>query len=143
MSFDRRTLLGGFAAAALLEPFLAVEAAMAQNLPAGAADDALSAHMRLMRVPGFNMHGGEHVAMLLFPGFTALDLVGPHYFFASMMGAHIHLVSNQANLAPVVSDLGLAIQPTMTLADCPEALDVLFLPGGTDGTLAAAADKAA
>jgi putative intracellular protease/amidase len=98
--------------------------------------------MRLMAVPGLNMHGEEQVAMLLYPGFTALDLVGPHYFFASMMGAQVHLVTNQSDLSPVPSDLGLAIQPTTTLSDCPLETTVLFTPGGTNGTLAAAGDAA-
>ncbi len=29
----------------------------------------------------------EQIAMLLYPGFTALDLIGPQYMFASLMGA--------------------------------------------------------
>jgi cyclohexyl-isocyanide hydratase len=146
MPFDRRSLLGGFASAAALAPFLAVERAIAAiPAPPNLRDiDALAAeaHERLMQVPGFNMHGGEQVAMLLYPGFTALDLVGPHYFFGSMMGATVHLVTNQPNLDPVPSDLGLAIAPTITLADAPKAFDVVFVPGGTTGTLEAAADPA-
>ncbi|WP_295807163.1 DJ-1/PfpI family protein [uncultured Nitratireductor sp.] len=86
--------------------------------------------------------GNEDIAMLLYPGFTALDLVGPYHFFAGMMGARVHLVTNQTDLRPVESDMGLAIEPTVTLADCPQALTILFAPGGTDGTLAAARDPA-
>ncbi|MFA7261671.1 MAG: DJ-1/PfpI family protein [Caulobacter sp.] len=145
MPFDRRSLLGVFAGAAALAPFLAVERAMAAAPPPDLRDidaQAAEAHMRLMQVPGLNMHGDEQVAMLLYPGFTALDLVGPHYFFGSMMGATVHLVTNQSNLAPVPSDLGLAIAPTTTLVDAPKAPTVLFVPGGTTGTLAAAADPA-
>ena len=144
MSNDRRTLISGMAGAALLAPFLALEKAMAQaseSAADSAEDQAVSAHLRLMAVPGMNMHGHETVAMLLYPGFTALDLVGPHYFFASMMGAKVHLVTTQDDLSPVVSDLGLAIAPTMTLRDCPEDLTVVFVPGGTAGTLAAASDQ--
>ncbi len=102
----------------------------------------LEAHAKLMAIPDIRMHGTEQIAMLLYPGFTALDLVGPHYFFACLMGAKIHLVTNQPTLAPVASDLGLAIAPTTTLADCPAALDVLFVPGGSQGTIAAARDAA-
>lgn len=143
MSLERRTLLAGFAGVAAIAPFVALEAAAAalqsgQNDAQARADEA---HERLMQVPGLRMHGDEEVAMLLYPGFTALDLVGPHYFFGSMMGAKVHLVTNQANLAPVASDLGLAIAPTMTLADCPADLAVLFCPGGTYGTIAAASDR--
>ena len=143
MSSDRRALLSGFAGAAALAPFLALEKAMAQTAPPNLRDvdaSAAAAHVRLMEVPGLNMHGTEQVAMLLYPGFTALDLVGPHYFFASMMGATVHLVTNQPDLTPVASDLGLAIQPTKTIAECPDELTILFTPGGTLGTLAAAQD---
>lgn len=81
----------------------------------------------------------EQIAMLVYPGFTALDLIGPYHFLA-MPGATMHLVTNQPDLRPVASDLGLAVQPTARLADCPDDLTVLFAPGGTHGTLAAARD---
>lgn len=55
--------------------------------------------------------------------------------FAGMMGATVHLVTSAADLAPVMSDLGLAIAPTTTLERCPADLDILFVPGGTQGTL--------
>ena len=85
------------------------------------------------------MMGDETVAMLLYDRFTALDLFGPHHMFASMMGAKVHLVAK--TLDPVRTDLGIKVTPTMTLEDCPEELTVLFIPGGTQGTLAAAEDK--
>ncbi|MFT3940224.1 DJ-1/PfpI family protein [Rhodopseudomonas sp.] len=78
--------------------------------------------------------------MLLYPGFTALDLVGPYHFLAGMMGARVHLVTTRGALAPVPSDMGLAIAPTVTFADYPKDVTILFMPGGTDGTLAAARD---
>ncbi|MEQ1488994.1 MAG: DJ-1/PfpI family protein [Terricaulis sp.] len=84
-----------------------------------------------------NLVGAEQIAMLLYPGFTALDLVGPHFFFACLAGARVHLVSTQDNMEPVVSDLMLAVQPTMRLADLSETPDVVFVPGGSAGTLAA------
>ena len=102
----------------------------------------LKAHEDLMAIPGINMHGSEQIAMLVYPGFTALDLVGPHYFFACLMGAKVHLVTTGTDLSPLASDLGLTIVPTCTLADCPANIDVLFIPGGTHGTLAAARDPA-
>lgn len=93
-------------------------------------------------LPSVKLMGDEDIAMLLYPGFTALDLVGPYHFFAGMMGARVHLVTNQSDLRPVESDMGLAIEPTVTLADCPQALTILFTPGGTEGTLSAARDPA-
>jgi putative intracellular protease/amidase len=98
---------------------------------------AAEAHHKFMEVPNLRMHGGETVSMLLYPGFTALDLVGPHYFFASMMGSKVELVTNQPTLAPVASDLGLAIQPTATLNTAFARPTVLFVPGGSLGTVAA------
>ena len=93
-------------------------------------------HAKMKALFGDNLFKEEQVAMLLYPGFTALDLVGPHYFFACMFGAKVHLVTTEKDLAPVASDLGLAIAPTIGMADVPANLDVLFLPGGTHGTLA-------
>lgn len=119
---DRRHFLA-------LGALLSASAAKAQPLP----EAALRAGIR----PG----GGEQIAMLLYPGFTALDFVGP-YHFLSMPGATVHLVTNQSDLTPVRSDLGLAVQPTATFADCPADVTVLFTPGGTVGTLAAAGDGA-
>src|SRR5690606_70126 len=57
----------------------------------------------------------DEIAMLIYPGFTALDLVGPYHFLGGMPRARVHLVSNQADLRPVSSDIGLAVQPTATL----------------------------
>lgn len=145
METTRRRLLSSLAAATLLSPLLSVPRTAACSAHELAAAKALAeeAHQRLMAVPGLTMHGSEDIAMLVYPGMTALDLVGPHYFFASMMGAKVHLVTTEANLAPVASDLGLAIAPTVTMANCPRAPTVLFVPGGTTGTLNVMANPAA
>lgn len=84
--------------------------------------------------------GHEQIAMLLYPQFTALDLVGPQHMFTSLMGATVYLVGKTAD--PVTSDTGLSIVPTITFADCPRDLDILFTPGGSHGTLAAMQDAA-
>jgi len=64
--------------------------------------------------------------MLLFPGFTLLDLAGPQTTF----GLHgtTHLISK--TMDPVPTDMGVSMNPTMTFADVPDNLDVLFVPGG-------------
>lgn len=85
----------------------------------------------------FKMHGNEQIVMLIYPGFAALDLVGPQYLFASMMGAKIYLISSANDLKPVKSGEGLEILPTHLQSQCPNAPDILFVPGGTDGTLQA------
>jgi len=145
MDTNRRALLQGITGAALLAPYFAIEKAMAAQAAGGTtaaapAEAAAAAqhdqHMEAMsRVLGTGLWGQEQIAMLLYPKFTALDLVGPHYFFACMFGAKVHLVTTEKDLSPVMSDLGLAITPTMTMADAPKDLDVLFVPGGTEGTL--------
>lgn len=82
--------------------------------------------------------GDEQIAMLVYPGMTVMDLVGPHCMFGALMGATLHIVSK--TLDPVTSDAGLTIVPTATFDTCPRDVTVLFAPGGTDGTLAAATD---
>lgn len=71
------------------------------------------------------------IAMLLFPDLTALDLVGPQLIFATMLPVRVHLVWKSRDV--VRSDSGLGLQPTGTLDECPEDLDVLFVPGGALG----------
>lgn len=82
--------------------------------------------------------GDEQIAMLMYPGMTIMDLIGPHCMFGGLMGAKVHLVAK--SLEPVTSDAGVTIIPTATFDTCPSDLTVLFTPGGTDGTLAAATD---
>lgn len=68
-----------------------------------------------------------HIAMLLFPRLTQLDLTGPYEVFARFPDTTVDLVA--ATPEPVVAGGGLAIVPTVTLADCPPT-DILFVPGG-------------
>jgi cyclohexyl-isocyanide hydratase len=65
--------------------------------------------------------------MLLFDGFTQLDLTGPYEVLARMSRVEIALVAK--SLEPVESDTGLRIVPTHTFVDAPPC-DVLFVPGG-------------
>jgi cyclohexyl-isocyanide hydratase len=67
------------------------------------------------------------IGLLLFPDIQQLDLTAPYEIFASLPGTSVHLLAK--DLAPVRSVTGLALQPTMTLADCPK-LDVICVPGG-------------
>lgn len=139
MKITRRKLITGVLGASAAGA--AAVALVDQATPA--VDSALRmarAHEALMKLPDLKLHGDEKVAMLLYPGFTALDLVGPNYFLASMLGAKVHLVA--ASLDPVKTDLGYALVPDTTFANCPDDLDVLFVPGGATGTLAAARDAA-
>ena len=90
---------------------------------------ALPGFARAETGPG--AHPPVQIAMLLFPGMTALDLVGPQALLAGLAGRDLHLVARVAG--PVPCDTGLSLLSTTTFADCPRDLDVLFVPGG-DGT---------
>jgi cyclohexyl-isocyanide hydratase len=74
------------------------------------------------------------IGMLLYPGLSALDLIGPHPFFAELSNSQVHLLWKDKD--PVVSSLGYSIVPTTSIRDCPRDLDVVFVPGGTSGTFA-------
>ncbi len=80
----------------------------------------------------------QQIAMLLYPGMYALDLVGPHVFLSGLMNVDVHLVAK--SLAPVLAAGNLKLLPTTTLDACPQNLDVLFVPGGQPGTNAAMRD---
>lgn len=72
------------------------------------------------------------IGIVLFPRFTQLDAMGPFEVFARLPGATVHLVA-ATSTAPVRSDTGLSVMPTVGFADCP-ALDVLCVPGGPGQT---------
>ena len=80
----------------------------------------------------------QNIAMLLYPKFTALDLIGPQLFFKGLMQTNIQTVSKTRD--PVTSDSNITIVPTATFEDVPSDLTVLFVPGGLAGTTAALAD---
>jgi cyclohexyl-isocyanide hydratase len=88
--------------------------------------------------------GSEQIAILVYPEFTALDALGPHYFLAGMMGATVRFVAKTLNAVPCegASKGGFCVKPQLTFADCPEQLDLLLVPGGLTGTFAAIEDKA-
>jgi cyclohexyl-isocyanide hydratase len=73
------------------------------------------------------MNDTIHIGFLLFPMVTQLDLTGPAQVLSRVPNAKVHLVWKDTE--PVVTDVGFAIQPTTTFADCP-ALTVLCVPGG-------------
>lgn len=78
------------------------------------------------------------IAMVAYPGMTALDLVGPQLFLGSLLGVDVHVVAKTRE--PVICDTGIAIVPSATLAEMPGRVDVLFVGGGTQGTVNAMRD---
>lgn len=133
MDYSRRELASLFAAAGLL-PLLGHRLAAAD----GGAQEQTHEHDMSQFPP--HWYGSEKIAFLLYPQFTALDVVGPHYMLASLMGSKVYLVAK--TLDPVESDLKMAIVPSATFEQCPADLDILCVPGGTNGTLAAMQDEA-
>jgi len=84
--------------------------------------------------------GGDKltIGMVLYPGMFLQDLVGPLTVFEALMNRDIHLLWK--NLEPVGSEgqkqiALIPVTPTTTFANCPNKLDVLFVPGGVPGTL--------
>lgn len=66
------------------------------------------------------------IGMLLYPGFTLLDLAGPQTAFG--LNGQTHLIWK--TMDPVPTDMGVSMNPTKTFDTVPEHLDVLFVPGG-------------
>ena len=79
------------------------------------------------------------IALLIYPSFTALDLFGPHHMLSGAMPERLDLVAKTRD--PVVTDTGATITPSATFDEIEAGLDVLLVPGGTEGTLAAMQDR--
>jgi len=117
---------------------VAVLGAVAAGLPASETAMAQGSSSHEIHAMPAHWVGKEEIALLIYPGFTALDMMGPHYMFASLMGASVHIVAK--TLDPVKSDQGMHIVPSHSFESCPRDLDILFAPGGSSGTLAAMQD---
>ncbi|GAA4158908.1 hypothetical protein [Shinella granuli] len=101
IDIDRRTAT----LFALLAPFAAASAAAAQSeLPHKMPELGKGTDRDMTKVPWM---GNEVIAMLVYPGMTVMDLIGPHCMFGSLMGVKIHIVAK--SLQPVTSDAGLTV----------------------------------
>jgi cyclohexyl-isocyanide hydratase len=67
------------------------------------------------------------IGILFYPGMTQLDVTGPFEVWARLPNVRVHLLWKR--IEPVTSDVGLALLPTTTFADCPN-LDVFCIGGG-------------
>ncbi|AQR75001.1 DJ-1/PfpI family protein [Sphingomonas sp. LM7] len=77
-----------------------------------------------------------HIAFLLFPDVTQLDLTGPAQVLSRLGNVKLDLVAKTRD--PVPTDAQFALLPTATFADVPRT-DILCVPGGF-GTVAAMED---
>jgi putative intracellular protease/amidase len=117
---------------------LALSAPFASHAIGAAGEQAQMPHHKMPDTGNVHWMGDEQIAMLMYSGMTVMDLIGPHCMLGGLMGAKIFFVAKSLN--PVTSDTGVTITPNATFETCPPDLTVLFTPGGTDGTLAAAVD---
>ncbi len=77
-----------------------------------------------------------HIAFLLFPQVTQLDLTGPAQVLSRLGNVKLDLVARTRD--PVPTDAQFDLLPTATFADVPRT-DILCVPGGF-GTVAAMED---
>ena len=69
-------------------------------------------------------------AFVAYPGFTALDMIGPYEVLRNLPGAEVRFVWHETG--PITADSGvLVIGATHSLAETPSP-DVILVPGGLD-----------
>lgn len=68
------------------------------------------------------------IAIVAYPGFTALDMIGPYEVLRNLPGAEVRFVWHETG--PITADSGvLVIGATHSLAETPSP-DVILVPGG-------------
>lgn len=102
------------------------------RLHAAFAPDSATAAMVMPARP-------RHIALVAYPGMFALDLVGPQAVWSGLMNTTVHVVGRDGG---AIEASGLTVVPDTTFTSCPHDLDVLCVPGGGEGTLAAMRDPA-
>jgi putative intracellular protease/amidase len=79
------------------------------------------------------------IAFLVYEGLTTLDLIGPYEVLRALPGADVRFVGKKRGEVRVDSK-AFGIVVDHTLAEVPHP-DVFVIPGGLQGTFAAAADE--
>jgi transcriptional regulator GlxA family with amidase domain len=79
------------------------------------------------------------IAFALYPGFTALDFVGPYQVLTNVPGEEVVLVT--AEPGRVSDDMGLLHLDVATGLDQVTAPDIVVVPGGPGRSTAAAVDS--
>lgn len=79
------------------------------------------------------------IAILVYDGFTALDAVGPYEVLSCLSNAKVHFVAKDSGLKRTHTK-ALSISADYKLTDLPNP-DIVVIPGGTKGTMAAARDE--
>ncbi|WP_395668946.1 DJ-1/PfpI family protein [Rhodoferax sp.] len=141
---DRRyftQMAAALGAAHFLKPLRAATAAPTDaGTAAQPTKETADAHHHAALAEYAHLTGGDKVTigLLVYPGMFLQDLVGPLTVFEALMHRDIHLLWK--NLEPVGNEEPapaalIPVRPTTTFANCPQQLDVLFVPGGVPGTL--------
>ena len=130
---DRR-LFGKNAGLALAASLLAQRSIGQQGSASPSeADRSMAAEM------GVPLGRPLEIGMMMYPGMVALDFTGPHTFLGGLLNAHVYLLWK--TIEPIRAIRNITLMPDTTLADCPRNLDVLFVPGGSPGTIALMQDQ--
>jgi transcriptional regulator GlxA family with amidase domain len=79
------------------------------------------------------------IAFVVYPGFTALDLVGPYEVLRMLPGADIRFVWHETG--PVTADSGVLIMAATHTLDETSSPDVVLVPGGSASVLNQARDE--
>lgn len=79
-----------------------------------------------------------NIAILIYDGFTALDVIGPYEVLSCLPGAKVHFVSTERGPKRAHTNF-LSVSADYTLEEVPHP-DVIVVSGGTKGTMAAAQD---
>lgn len=132
--------------ARLLGTSLSADAAQGQETQAPPSNESADQHHldAMKRYAALTEGPKLTIGLLVYPGMFLQDLVGPLTVFESLMNRDIHLLWK--NLDVVAGDkpetpVLIPVKPTTTFKDCPEKLDVLFVPGGVPGTFNMMEDK--
>ncbi len=116
--------------------------AQSQNAPSiSQADiDKLEAdHLKAMnQYPEFMSGRKLKIGLMVYPGMFLMDLIGPLTVFEALMNRDIYLIwknKEPVNNQPSPYTAFVPIIPSMTFKECPNDLDILFVPGGVPATL--------
>ena len=86
------------------------------------------------------MTDSKHIiGLVMYPGMTALDIIGPQQVFSALPNVQIHRIWK--TLDAITTDDGMKILPDTTFANCP-TLDLICVGGGLGQTAAVNDDEA-
>lgn len=78
-------------------------------------------------------------AVVLYEGFTQLDVMGPYQFLSSLREHQTILIAESRGV--VTSSSGMKVLVERSFEDCPKELAAILIGGGSEGTLKAMRDE--